>query len=118
MLFVMMSVAQTVKIKVKIHPRSGHAIPEGDEKYSSTLCLTSTLDGSGWLLCPGCFTPFPQKETWYPLCGRLGGPQGWSGWLWKISPHSRIHSSDHSVCRALLVNNSWKECGRKQSLPN
>jgi hypothetical protein len=33
--------------------------------------------------CPGCFTP--EKETWHPLCRRLDGPQGWSGWVWKIS---------------------------------
>jgi len=24
--------------------------------------------------------------TRYPLCRRLGGPQGWSGWVRKISP--------------------------------
>jgi hypothetical protein len=29
-LSVIMSVAQTVKSKVKIHPRSGHACPEGE----------------------------------------------------------------------------------------
>ena len=33
---------------------------------------------------PGHFTH--GKETWYPLDRRLGGPQGWSGQLWKISP--------------------------------
>jgi hypothetical protein len=35
-----------------------------------------------------CHTPatLPQgKETWYPLYKRLGGPQGRSGWLQKIS---------------------------------
>ena len=33
---------------------------------------------------PGCFTP--GKETWYSLCRRLGGLQGRSGRLRKISP--------------------------------
>jgi len=33
---------------------------------------------------PGLSTP--RKETWYPLYRRLGGPQGWSGQVWKISP--------------------------------
>jgi hypothetical protein len=28
----------------------------------------------------------PQGKTWYPLYKRLGGPQGWSGWVRKISP--------------------------------
>jgi len=27
---------------------------------------------------PGCFNP--EKDTWYPLYRRLGGPQGQSGW--------------------------------------
>ena len=58
-----MSVAQTVKIKVKIHPRLGHEGPEGDERFSSTLCLTFSLDEGGWLvLRRGCFTPLPRKR--------------------------------------------------------
>ena len=28
----------------------------------------------------------PPGKTRYPLCRRLGGPQGWSGRVWKISP--------------------------------
>jgi len=34
--------------------------------------------------CLGWFTP--RKETRYPLNRRLGGPQGWSGWVAKILP--------------------------------
>ena len=30
------------------HPRTGHEGPEGEEMYSSTLSLTSALDGRGW----------------------------------------------------------------------
>jgi hypothetical protein len=33
---------------------------------------------------PGCFTP--EKETQYPLYRRLGGPEGWPGWVWKTMP--------------------------------
>jgi len=33
--------------------------------------------------CPGCFTL--GKETHYPLYRRLGGPQGQSGQVWKVS---------------------------------
>jgi hypothetical protein len=28
----------------------------------------------------------PGKGILYPLCTRLGGPQGWSGRVWKILP--------------------------------
>ena len=53
--------------------------------YGSTLSLTLALDGDGWSIPrPGCFTP--GKETRYPLYGRLGGPQGRSGRVRKISP--------------------------------
>jgi hypothetical protein len=54
--------------------------------YSSTLFLTSVLDGDGWSMPhPGCL---PPEETQYPLYRRLGGPQGWSGQVRKISPPS------------------------------
>jgi hypothetical protein len=33
---------------------------------------------------PSHFTP--GKDTQYPLCRRLGGPQGWPGQVWKTSP--------------------------------
>jgi hypothetical protein len=53
--------------------------------YSSTLSLTSALDGIVWLMPhPSHFTP--GKETRYQLCRRLGGPQGQSERVWKISP--------------------------------
>jgi len=31
----------------KVHPNTGHESPEGKERYSSTLSLTSALDGGG-----------------------------------------------------------------------
>ena len=31
----------------KFHPRTGHEGPEGEYRYSSTLSLTSALDGVG-----------------------------------------------------------------------
>jgi len=36
------------KSKCKFHPRNSHEGPEGEYKYSSTLTLTSALDGGGW----------------------------------------------------------------------
>jgi len=35
------------KGKGKIHPRTDHQGPEGEERYSSTLSLISALDGVG-----------------------------------------------------------------------
>ena len=55
-------------------PRTGNEGPEREQRHSSTLSLTSALYRSGWLTTrPGRFTP--QKDTRYPLCRRLGGPQ-------------------------------------------
>jgi len=57
--------------------------------YGYTVSLTSALDGGGWTIShPGCFVL--RKETQYPLCRRLGGPQGQSGLVWKISPPLRF----------------------------
>jgi hypothetical protein len=44
--------------KDKVHARTGHKGPEKELKYSSTLSLTSALDGDGWSAPrPGYFTP-------------------------------------------------------------
>jgi hypothetical protein len=32
-----------IKVKVKVHPRSDHGGPEGEQRYSSTLSVTLTL---------------------------------------------------------------------------
>jgi hypothetical protein len=52
---------------------------------SSTLSLTTTLDGVGWLQpSPLHFTP--GKETQYALCRRLCGPEDRSKLVRKTSP--------------------------------
>jgi hypothetical protein len=51
---------------------------------SSTLSLTSALDGvGGQRHAPAAL---PLGMTRYPLSRRLGGPQNRSGQVWKISP--------------------------------
>ena len=50
--------------------------------YSSTLSLTSALDEDGQIQTLVILTP---AMTRYPLHGRLGGPQGPSGNVRKIS---------------------------------
>jgi hypothetical protein len=42
----------------KVHPRTGHEGPEGEEMYSSTLPSTSALNGGEWSTPrTGRFTP-------------------------------------------------------------
>ena len=67
-----------------LHPRTGHEGPEGEQRYRSTLSLTSVLDGvGGQRLAPAAL---PPGKTRYPLYRRLGRPQGWSGRVRNISP--------------------------------
>jgi hypothetical protein len=43
---------------VKFHPVTCHEAPEGEQRYRSTLSLTSALDGGGWSTSgPSLFTP-------------------------------------------------------------
>jgi hypothetical protein len=73
-----------IYIYIYVHPRTGHEGPEGEERYSSTLSLTSALDGvGGQRYAPPTLSP---GKTRYPLYRRVGGLQGRSGQVRKISP--------------------------------
>jgi hypothetical protein len=72
------------KSKDKGHHRTGHDGPEVEYRYSSTLSLTSVVDGVGGQRHASA--ALPPGKTWYPLYRRLGGPQGLSGLVRKISP--------------------------------
>jgi len=73
-----------VKVTVKFTLEQAMKVQRGS-KGITTISLTSVLDVGGWSMpCLGHFTP--RKETWYPLYKRLGGPQGQSGRVRKISP--------------------------------
>ena len=96
-------------MKGKFHPRTGHEGPEGEYRYSCTLFLTSALDGvGGQRHAPAAL---PPEKTRYPLYRRLGGPQGRSGQVRKISPPStevprvkrRQKEADHSQPRSADV---------------
>ena len=64
---------------------TAHEGPEEEKRYSFTLSLTFALDEDSCSIPrPGRF--LPEKETWYPLCRRLGWSLCWSGWLWKVYP--------------------------------
>jgi hypothetical protein len=72
------------QVKGKIHRRTGHEGPEGEERCSTTLSLTSALDVvGGQRHAPAAL---PPGKTPYPLCRRLDVPQGRSGRVRKISP--------------------------------
>ena len=92
--------------KGAVYPRTIREDPEGENMYSPILSLISTLDGCGWLT-PRLDHFTPGKETRYALYRRLGGPQGRSGRVWKISPppgFDRLtvqtvasHYTDHAI---------------------
>jgi len=63
--------------------------------YSSTLSLTSALDGVGGQGHAPAVLP-PEKETRYTL-GKLGGSQGRSGRLRKLSSPTGIRSPERSA---------------------
>jgi len=46
------------KVKGKVHPITGHEVPEVEWRHSCNVSLTSALDGLGWSPPrPGHFTP-------------------------------------------------------------
>ena len=67
-----------------VHPRTSHEGPEVEKCYSSTLYLTSAVDGVvGERHAPAALR---SGRTQYALYTRLGRPQGQSGQIRKISP--------------------------------
>jgi hypothetical protein len=64
--------------------------PKGAVYVSSTLSVTSALDGGG--LSPPCPGSFTLEKTRYPLHRRLGWCQGRSGQVRKISPPPGLDS--------------------------
>ena len=74
----------------RFHPFIGHKGPQGEQRYSSTLFQTAALEGGeGSASHPG--STLPPGKTRYPLYRRLGGSQGRSGQVRKISPHRPVH---------------------------
>jgi len=85
-----------VKVKVKFILEDATKAQRGEQKYSSTLSLTSALDGvGGQRHAPAALPPVKPR---YPLYRRLGRPQGRSGWMRKISLPPRF---DHRTVQLL-----------------
>jgi hypothetical protein len=90
----------------KVHPTTGHEGPEGEYRHTSTLSLTSALDGGGWLSRPDRFTP--GNKTWCPLYRRLGGRQGQFGRLREVWPPTGIRSPDRPARSESLYRLSYR----------
>ena len=74
----------------------------GEYKYSSTLSLTSALDGvSGLRHAPGPFTH--GKNSRYPLYIRVGGSQGRSGRRGKPRPHRGSSPGPSSLWQVAIL---------------
>ena len=70
----------------------GHEGPQGGQRYSSTLFLTSALEEvEGSASRPG--STLPPGNTRYPFYRRVGGPQNRSGEVRKISPLAGFDSA-------------------------
>ena len=83
-----------------VHIITGHESPEGEYRYSSTLSLTSALDGvGGQRHAPAAL---PPGKTRCPLHKRLGGPQGRSERVRKILASTGIRSRDRLARKECL----------------
>jgi hypothetical protein len=72
MSFIKFSTLTGTERKGKYLPRTGYEGPEWKQTYSSSLSLTSALNGDGWSTPrPGRFS---QEKNRYVLYRRLGGP--------------------------------------------
>ena len=91
--------------EVKFTPRTGYAGPEGEYMYSSTVSLTSTLDGAG-AQCHA-LPDLPPRKNWYPLYRKLDGSHGLSGRERKTSPPSGIRSPDRPARNESLYRLSY-----------
>jgi hypothetical protein len=72
----------------RVHHRTGHEGPEGEKRNNSILSLTSALDGVGGQRHVPAALPLGKSR--YPLYKRLGGHQGRSGRVRKISHPSEF----------------------------
>ena len=91
----------------RFHPFTGHGGPQGEQRCSSTLFLTSAIEGGEGSASRPCRT-LPPGNTRYPLYRRLGGPQGpvWTG-AENLAP-TGIRSPDRLARRQSLYRLSYR----------
>ena len=84
---------------------TGHEDPVGEQMYSYTLPSTSALDVRGLSTPrPGRFT---SRKDPVPIYRRLGGPQGRSGRVRKISPPTGF---DPRTAQVFILTDAMVEC--------
>ena len=81
------------KGKGKVHPRTDHEGPEGEQRHSSTLSLTLTLDGLGGQRHVPAALP-PGKGPGIYCTGGWVGPRAGLDGCGEISPPTGIRSPD------------------------
>jgi hypothetical protein len=74
------------KLKGKGHPRTDHEGPEGEYRYSSTLSITSALDGGGWS-APSPGPLYPRDRLGTHCTGGWVGPRAGLDVCEKSRPH-------------------------------
>ena len=108
------------KGKGKVHPRTGHEGPKGKQRYSSTLSLTSALDGRGRSMpCPSSFTPGKDpipivwEARWDPELVGMGAENLVPHWDSIPGP-----SSPYRVPILTELSQPDTMCGQNAKLPN
>jgi hypothetical protein len=96
------------------HPRTGHEGPEGEQRYSFTLSLTSALDGSGW--STALSDPFNPGKTRYPFTGGWVGPRASLDRCKKSRPHGII-CTGINFQRNIMSHRNWKGNTKQQKKP-
>jgi hypothetical protein len=102
-----------VKEKVKVKPTlvqalrlcTGRTAHRGSRGIAVPFHHHGTRRGEGSASRPG--RSLPPGKSRYPLYRRLGGPQGRSGQVWKISPPTGIRSPDRPACSQSLYRLSY-----------
>jgi hypothetical protein len=79
----------------KFGRRTGHEGPEGEQSYSSTLFLTSALDGGGWVVNGTPRALYTRGRDPVPIVCEAGWVLGpaWTGTK-SLAPSTGIRSSD------------------------
>ena len=55
------------KAKGNVHPITGHEDPEAEYRYSSTITLTSALDGGMWVVNATPRPLYPRETDSVPI---------------------------------------------------
>jgi len=95
-----------VNIKLKFTLRTGHEGPQVGVEVCHYSFFNSGVRWGGWST-PSSIRFIQEKDTRYPLYRRLGGPQGRSGRVRKISPTTGIRSPNRPARNESLYRLSY-----------